>query len=167
MSHRGGLQQGRCVYYEVRASKEKNLMRVLVSACLIDENCKYNGKSNRNQEVIDFLKDKDVVTICPEMLAGLGAPRACAEIVNGVVMDDLGNNIDEVFRKGVERSLDQMKDQDIDLVVLQSRSPTCGVKMIYDGTFSGKLIPGMGLFAQALVEKGYQVVDAEDISYFD
>ena len=55
-------------------------MKIVVSACIMGENCKYNGKNNKNQLVIDFLKDKEVVCICPEMLAGLGVPRPCAEI---------------------------------------------------------------------------------------
>ena len=58
-------------------------------------------------------------------------------------------------------ALSKIENDDIELAVLQSRSPTCGVNQIYDGSFSGKLIPGMGLFAQALKQKGYKVVDVE------
>ncbi|HOO89127.1 MAG TPA: DUF523 domain-containing protein, partial [Synergistales bacterium] len=86
-----------------------------------------------------------------------------AEIVDGVVMNENGKNVDAEFRNAVELALEQIKGEAIDLAILQSRSPTCGVNRIYDGTFSGKLIPGQGLFAQALVQRGYTVVDAEDV----
>ncbi len=137
-------------------------MKVLVSACAIGCNCKYNGKNNRNENVIEYLKGKEVISICPEQLAGMPTPRPCAEIVDGIVMDDRGNNVDFEFRHGVAVALEKIKNQKIDLVILQSRSPTCGVNQIYDGTFTGKLIPGRGLFAKALIDKGYNVKDTLD-----
>jgi len=92
-------------------------------------------------------------------------PRPCVEIVDGIVVDDKGNNVDFEYRNGVSLALEKIKDQQIDLVILQSRSPTCGVNKIYDGTFTGKLIPGQGLFAKALIDKGYKVKDVEDFRY--
>jgi uncharacterized protein YbbK (DUF523 family) len=138
-------------------------MKVLVSACLTGCNCKYNGGNNYNQRVADYLKDKEVIEICPEMLAGLGAPRSPAEIADGVVITRDGKNPDKEFREGVTRALETIRGEDIGLIILQSRSPTCGVNRIYDGSFSGKLIPGQGLFADALIKLGYKVIDAEDI----
>ncbi|MDD3920238.1 MAG: DUF523 domain-containing protein [Eubacteriales bacterium] len=137
-------------------------MKVLVSACLLGVNCKYNGKNNDNPRVAAFLADKEVVAICPEMLAGLGTPRNCAEIVNGRVTDNQGNDVDEAFRKGVALALEKIKGEPIALAILQSRSPTCGVRQIYDGSFSGKLVPGQGLFARELIRKGIRVMDAEE-----
>ncbi len=141
------------------------MMTVLVSACVIGCNCKYNGKNNRNESVIEYLKDKEILSICPELLAGMPTPRPCVEIVDGIVVDDKGNNVDFEYRNGVSLALEKIKDQQIDLVILQSRSPTCGVNKIYDGTFTGKLIPGQGLFAKALIDKGYKVKDVEDFRY--
>jgi len=138
-------------------------MRVLVSSCILGENCKYNGKNNRNELALDFLKDKEIVSICPEMLAGMSTPRPCAELVDGVVMDHAGNNLDADYRKAVALALSEIMEEDFDLVILQSRSPTCGVNTIYDGTFSGKIIPGSGIFAKALIEKGYHVIDVENL----
>lgn len=137
-------------------------MKVLVSACTIGCNCKYNGKNNENHAVIDFLKGKDIISICPEMLAGMAIPRACVEIVDGVVRDDKGNDLNSEYKMAAELALEEIRDEKIELVILQSRSPTCGVNKIYDGTFTGKLISGHGLFAKALIEKGYKVVDAEE-----
>lgn len=139
-------------------------MKIVVSSCLIGENCKYNGKNNKNQVVIDFLKDKEVIAVCPEQLSGIGTPRPCAEIVGGIVTDEHGKNIHAQYVRGVELALSQIPVEDVELAILQSRSPTCGVNQIYDGTFSGKLIAGMGLFAQALKEKGCRVADVEDFT---
>ena len=136
-------------------------MKILVSACILGENCKYNGKSNKNQVAISLLKDKEIFPICPEILAGMKTPRPCAEIVNGVVMDESGNDVHSEYTHAVELALSQIENTDIDFAVLQSRSPTCGVNQIYDGSFSGNLTSGMGLFAQALKQKGYKIIDVE------
>lgn len=139
-------------------------MRILVSACLLGENCKYNGKNNRNEAVLGFAADKEVISICPEILTGLGAPRPSVELCNGRVVDREGNDRDALYRKGVEMALEQIRGVDIDLAVLQSRSPTCGVNQIYDGTFTGRKIEGMGIFARALKERGIPLMDAEEFS---
>ncbi len=138
-------------------------MKILVSACLLGENCKYNGKNNRNQRVIDFLNGKEVISVCPEMLAGLTTPRPCVELVNGIVTDQNGNNVDSQYRRAVDEAIAKISGEEIDCAILQSRSPTCGVEQIYDGNFSGRLIPGMGLFAEALKRRGCKVIDAEKL----
>ena len=137
-------------------------MKVVVSACLLGENCKYNGGNNFCSHVAKFVEDKEVIPVCPEVLAGLGVPRTPIEIVNGSVYDRNGNCVDGALRKAVETILTQLEGQDIDCVILKSRSPTCGVRQVYDGTFSGKLVDGMGVLAAALQKKGYKVVDSED-----
>lgn len=138
-------------------------MRILVSACLLGENCKYNGGNNYNPAVAEFVKDKEVLPICPEMMAGMGCPRIPIEIVDGVLMDRDGNNVDAAMRKAVEQAMEMIREEDIQCAVLQSRSPTCGVNQIYDGSFTGKLIEGSGVLAQAPKLVSYRVVDAEDI----
>lgn len=138
-------------------------MKILISSCLLGENCKYNGGNNYNAAVAEFVKDKDILTICPEMMAGMGCPRTPIEIVDGVLMDRNGNNVDTAMRKAVADAMKLIRKEDIQCAVLQSRSPTCGVNQIYDGSFSGKLIPGSGVLAQALKNAGYQVIDAEDV----
>ena len=120
-------------------------MKVLVSACLLGRNCKYNGGNNYSPAVMEFLKDKDVVQVCPEVMAGLPVPRIPMEIVNGILMDKAGNNVDELLRLGVQQALEFAREQGIDCAVLKSRSPTCGVRQIYDGTFSGTLVNGSGV----------------------
>lgn len=136
---------------------------LLVSACLLGENCKYNGGNNYNAAVAEFVKDQDVLTVCPELMAGLGCPRTPIEIVDGVLMDRNGNNVDAAMREAVAKVMEMIRKEDIRCAVLQSRSPTCAVRQIYDGSFSGKLIPGSGVLAQALQQAGYRVIDAEDM----
>ena len=138
-------------------------MKVLVSACLLGENCKYNGGNNYSSAVAEFVRGKEILPICPELMAGMGCPRTPIEIVDGVLMDRDGKNVDTAMRKAVARVLEQIRQEEIQCAILQSRSPTCGVNQVYDGSFSGKLIPGGGIFAQALKEAGYRVIDAEDV----
>ena len=81
-------------------------------------------------------------------------------------MDRDGNDVDAAMREAVVQAMEMIRKEEIQYAVLQSRSPTCGVNQIYDGSFSGKLISGSGLFAQALKDSGYRVIDAEDIGKY-
>ena len=140
------------------------MTKILVSGCLLGENCKYNGGNNYNPRVVEFLKDKEVISISPEIMAGMGCPRNPIEIVDGVLTDCHGKNVDSLIRKSVMEIMERIRDEEIQCAILQSRSPTCGVNQVYDGTFSGKLIPGSGVFAKSLMDAGYLVIDGEDIS---
>lgn len=138
-------------------------MKILVSACLLGENCKYNGKNNYSERVAKYVEGHKVIPVCPEVLGGLPTPRDPSEIVDGVVTNCKGVNVDRQFRNGAEKALQIAKDHRADLVILQSRSPSCGVGKIYDGTFTGKLIPGQGVFAELLQKNGFRVMDCEEI----
>lgn len=138
-------------------------VKILVSACLLGENCKYNGGNNFNAAVAECVRGKEVLTLCPELLAGMGCPRTPIEIVEGVLMDREGNNVDAAMRIAVEKAMALLEEEEIQCAILQSRSPTCGVNQVYDGTFTGKLVPGSGIFARALQQAGYTVIDAEDL----
>lgn len=80
-------------------------MKILVSACLLGKNCKYNGGNNLNQSVLDFIKGHEVIGVCPEQLGGLSTPRLPAEIVAGVVTNKEGISVDAQFRKGAQTAL--------------------------------------------------------------
>jgi uncharacterized protein YbbK (DUF523 family) len=138
-------------------------VKVLVSACLLGRNCKYNGGNNYREKVEEFLQGKEVIEVCPEMLAGLGVPRTPIEIRDGEVVSRDGNSVDTAIRAAVAQVLQGIRDEQIECCILKSRSPTCGVHQIYDGTFSGTLIDGAGVLAQALKEAGYRVLDDEDL----
>lgn len=138
-------------------------MKILISACLLGENCKYNGGNNFSEKVFRYVGGHEVISVCPECLGGLPTPRVPAEIVNEVVTAKDGRNVDAEFRKGAQIALEIAKNEKIDLAILQSRSPSCGVKQIYDGTFSGARIDGQGVFAKLLKENGFEMIDVEDL----
>lgn len=138
-------------------------MKIMVSACLLGENCKYNGGNNFSEKVREFTKGHEVILVCPEVMGGLPTPRPPSEIVNGKVMSSKGYSVDEEYRKGAGKALALAKENHVDMVILQSRSPSCGVKEIYDGTFSRTLIKGMGITARLLKENGFKVVDVEEL----
>jgi len=139
-------------------------MKILISACLIGENCKYNGGNNYNEAVMKFIKGHEVIAVCPEQLGGLPTPRLCSENVNGEIINTEGKSVDMEFRLGAKKALEIALKEHVDVAILQSRSPSCGVKQIYDGTFSGKLTDGMGVFAKMCIEAGINVIDAKDIT---
>ena len=137
-------------------------MKIMVSACLLGEKCKYNGGNNRNPGLLHLLSGHKVIPVCPEVLGGLPTPRVPAEIVNGTVINREGVSVDDAFRRGAKKALEMARQEKPDLIILQSRSPSCGVKEIYDGTFSGKLVAGHGIFAEMALQAGFRVIDAED-----
>ncbi|MDO4437050.1 MAG: DUF523 domain-containing protein [Coriobacteriaceae bacterium] len=143
---------------------------IAVSACLLGENCKYNGGNNACPALMEALarhEEIEVVPVCPEVAGGLPTPRLPAEIVDGRVMNNRGMDVDALFRAGVAAEMDRLRpfleNGELVAAVLQPRSPSCGVREVYDGTFSGVLVPGQGLFAQALSESGIKLIDAEDV----
>ncbi|WP_115595302.1 DUF523 domain-containing protein [Anaerococcus octavius] len=138
-------------------------MKVAVSACLLGENCKYNGSNNYNKKLVNFVESYEVIAMCPEVLGGLAIPRPPAEIVNGLVRQKNGISVDNEFKKGAQKALNIIKKNKIGLVILQSRSPSCGVNNVYDGSFTGKLIEGKGAFARILEENNIEVIDVEDL----
>jgi len=138
-------------------------LKIAVSACLLGDNCKYNGGHNFSEKVAKFVQGHEVIPVCPEVMGGLPTPRESSEIVDGVVRHKDGTSVDEEFRRGAEIALEKVLENGVELVILQSRSPSCGVKQIYDGTFSGKLIPGQGVFAKLLTENGIEVIDVSEL----
>ena len=139
------------------------MAKIIVSACLLGENCKYSGGNNFDPKVAAFAEGREVMPVCPEVLAGLGIPRTPIEIRDGAVISRDGVNVDAAIRTAVAHILEQLKDEDIECAILKARSPTCGVHQIYDGTFTGTLVDGAGVLAQALKDAGYIVLDNEDL----
>ncbi len=138
-------------------------MKIMVSACLAGENCKYNGGNNLSEKVLQLMAGNEVISVCPEQMSGLPTPRVPAEICGGVVTAKDGRNVDKEFRAGAAMCLELALREKPDMIVLQSRSPSCGVKQRYDGSFTGKLIPGAGVTAELLISHGVNVVDVEDL----
>lgn len=136
-------------------------MKILVSACLMGENCKYNGGNNYSEKLHEFIKDHEVITVCPEVMGGLPTPRLPSEIVGDRVVNSGDIDVTNEFVLGANKAMEYITG--IDMAILQSRSPSCGTNEIYDGTFSGNKIKGDGIFVRMLKEKGIKVVDIKDL----
>lgn len=132
-------------------------MKLLVSACLLGIDCKYNGKNNKNEQVLKLLKDHDLIPVCPEIMGGLTTPRTPAEINENEVITKDGKNVTKQYQKGAEETLKIAKLYNCQTAILKEKSPSCGCGRIYDGTFTGTLIDGDGITAKLLKEHGIRI----------
>ncbi len=145
---------------------------IMVSACLLGLPTDYQGSTkNLFSSLIDTAKKIHLVPVCPEQLGGLPTPRPPAEIEGGetkgvwmgthrVVRND-GLDVTDEFTKGAQLTLLIAELVCPDVIILKSHSPSCGVRNIYDGSFSGNLVPGLGLTASLLIKNGYVVFNEE------
>ena len=132
--------------------------KILVSACLLGVNCKYNGGNNASDEVDEFLKDYEIIPICPEIMGGLTTPRVAAEQKGDKVITKEGKDVTKQYKKGAEECLFLAKKYDVKKALLKLKSPSCGVGQIYDGSFSHTLINKNGITAQLLLENGVELI---------
>lgn len=137
--------------------------KILVSACLLGIACRYDAKSKPNQNVIDLQNQYDFVAVCPETLGGLPTPRLPCEICNGRVLREDGNDCTQAYQIGAQLALDLAQKNEVKFAILKEKSPSCGSHFRYDGTFSKKLIEGMGLTAELLTKNGFSVKSENDI----
>ena len=136
---------------------------ILVSACLLGENCKYSGGHNRNEAVLAFLEGREYIPFCPEQAGGLPTPRLPSEIRGDRVVNAEGIDVTDAFRRGADKALEICLAHGVDLAVLKESSPSCGIHRVYDGTFSGQKIDGMGMTARRLRQAGIAVMSENDI----
>ena len=137
--------------------------KILVSACLLGINCKYDGNNNMNEKVLDYLKDKEVIPVCPEIYGGLTTPRTPSEIVGDKVITKGKIDVTIEYLKGAEETLKLAKLFNVKKALLKAKSPSCGNKEIYDGTFTGNKIIGMGITAKLLKENGIEILNENEI----
>ena len=139
-------------------------MKILVSACLLGINSRYCGGGCLNEDVVHLAKDHSLIPVCPEQLGGLPTPRKPDEIRSGRVYEKSGKDNTEEFTRGAEETLRIAILLGADMAILKQNSPSCGSSMIYDGTFSGKKIPGSGITAALLIKNGIRVISEEEIA---
>lgn len=138
-------------------------MNILVSACLLGMECRYDGSGSLINELTK-LKDKhNLIPVCPEIYGGLQTPREPAELQGGKVITKSGEDVTEEYQKGAQEIAKLADFYDCSLAILKERSPSCGFGEIYDGTFRGILIPGNGLTAGLLSKKGIRVIGESEI----
>ncbi len=138
-------------------------MRVAISACLLGAPVRYDGGSKPVSEVLELAEKVDVVRVCPETASGLPVPRPPAEQLGGRVLLADGRDVTAEFDLGARRCLDAVRRSPVRLAVLKAKSPSCGVGLVYDGTYSGRLVPGQGVFARRLEEEGICVVTEDTV----
>lgn len=132
--------------------------KLLISACLLGEDCKYNGGNNYTPEA-EALKERfELTPVCPETFGGLQSPREPSERVGDKVLSRSGEDVTEAFRRGAEKTLEIALAQGITRAVLKERSPSCGSGAIYDGSFSGAVVSGDGVAAELLKRQGIAVL---------
>lgn len=139
--------------------------KILVSACLWGEKCRYNGSS---VEVKFDFNDADILKVCPELLGGLSVPREACEIVNGTAQDVIngsskiigisGNDYTKEYLLGTNRAIELVKKHKIEIAYLKQNSPSCGYGKVYNGKFQGEKIDGNGIFAEKLKELGIKII---------
>ncbi len=141
-------------------------MNILVSACLLGVECRYDGGHNYCGAA-DRLKEKHhLIPVCPEVYGGLPVPRVPSEILKERVISAEGNDVTEEFYRGARAMMHLARYFGCRLAVLKERSPSCGSGEIYDGTFSGRLTAGDGIFVRMLKEEGITVIGESQIEDF-
>lgn len=139
---------------------------ILVSACLLGDNVKYNSSNNLVVGLNEKLKDFDVIKVCPEVLAGLGVPRDTIEVYNNKVLSNKGIDVTSKIYKANDKIIKLIKEKNIKYAILKEKSPTCGVHEIYDGTFSHTKIKGSGMLTRTLIENNITVFNELEIGEF-
>lgn len=140
----------------------------VISGCLGGICCRYDGRSNTIDGLKTLLENGDACAICPEVLGDLPTPRSPAEIVGGdgfdvwqgtaQVMTKDGRDVTEAFKAGAIRAYEEIKNLEFSQIILKTNSPSCGSKLIYDGTFSGEKIPGVGVTTAYFINQGLKVI---------
>jgi uncharacterized protein YbbK (DUF523 family) len=139
-------------------------MNILISACLIGVNCRYDGSSQKITELEQLSKKYNLIPICPEQLGGLPTPRSAAEILNSKVITKNGEDVTKQFDKGAKEVLALATLHQCTIAILKERSPSCGSNQRYDGYFRGMLIEGEGLTAALLKNNNITVLSENELS---
>lgn len=140
----------------------------IISSCLAGISCRYDGESSENQYVIELVRQGKAMPVCPELLGGLPVPRVCCEIIEDErgeqrIVSSEGRDFTREFALGAEKTLEIARIIGAKKAILKSKSPSCGCGLVYDGTFSGRLIEGNGLTAELLMENGIEVITESDL----
>ena len=144
---------------------------VLVSACLLGVNCRYDGASKRDSNVLNYVGNKLVIPVCPESLSGLGFPRPAAEIEKGdgftvlsgksrVFLKD-GTEVTREFLSGAKEALKIARISGAKFAILKDRSPSCGLNSVYN---RGKKVRGVGIFTALLIREGMTIICEKELS---
>ena len=142
-------------------------MNILISRCLLGFPCRYDGKAYKKESLLELVNTyKNVhnfIAVCPEVESGMEVPRLPCEIVGDRVLNSNGEDKTLYFKQGAKIAYDRAKESNVKLAILKSNSPSCGVRYVYDGTFSNKIVPGNGISVRELIKLGVLVVTENDL----
>lgn len=136
--------------------------KILISACLVGENCRYDGKNALVKELKELTKYYDLIPICPEVSGGLKTPRFPSEIKDGKVISKNDKDVTEFYNNGAYWAKSVCLLYNVKLAILKEKSPSCGVHQIYDGTFSNNLIEGEGITTKKLKQMHVKVINEKE-----
>lgn len=139
------------------------MKKILVSACLFGENCRYKGDNQKNDKVLALAKDYELIPVCPEQMGGLSTPRNPAERVGDKIISSAGDDVTKEYLSGAEKALEIAKLNNVEFCVFKANSPSCGKGVIYDGTFTGVKTNGNGVTAELLIKNGFKVLTEDEI----
>ncbi|PLR95057.1 DUF523 domain-containing protein [Bacillus sp. T33-2] len=150
---------------------------ILVSSCLAGMRCRYNATACLEKKIEELVDQDKAVMLCPEMLGGFTTPREPAEIIGGTgsevlegtarVVEKSGKDVTDLYIKGAYQTLEIAKKMKASAIILKEFSPSCGTKMIYDGSFGNKKVAGEGVTAALLKREGFNVMSEKDSVKFD
>ncbi len=141
------------------------MKKLLCSACLLGEPCRYDGKSKPIGRIDELRSKYILIPVCPEMLGGLMTPRLPCEIQENKVIRSDGKDVTKAYTRGAEATLSIANEENITFALLKEKSPSCGVHLRYDGSFRGELIPGKGITSSLLTENGIEVFSEDDLNH--
>ncbi len=133
-------------------------MNILISACLLGMRCRYDGAAKYDARIEKLMEKHHLIPVCPEVYGGLSTPRAPSERAGNKVVGKNGQDVTGAFQKGAEDTLALAKLFHCEYAILKERSPSCGHGQIYDGTFTGTVVPGSGVAAELLNKNGITVL---------
>lgn len=151
------------------------LEKILVSACLLGEPVRYDGRSKKIENTIlkQWRDEGRLVIVCPEVNGGLAVPRPAAEITSGsaadildghgTVMTQAQDDVTKYFLRGAEHALALCQQHAINVAILKENSPSCGSSKVHDGSFSHSLVAGEGITTALLRRHGIRVYSEHDI----
>jgi len=146
---------------------------IIISACLLGRECRYDGGHSQIPELEHL--DVELIPVCPEEAGELGIPRPPAELTEiakdvlegrGKIINKNGDNVTQKFLDGSKKEISKLKSSNAQIAVLKSKSPSCGYGQVYDGTFTGNLCKGNGIFSQMCEDEGVKVISSDHIDSF-
>ncbi len=139
------------------------MKKILVSACLYGNKCRYKGDDCFNEKLAELGKNAVLIPVCPEQLGGLSTPRNPAERVGDKIISSAGVDVTEEYTRGADFAVEIAKANAVDYCVLKANSPSCGKGVIYDGTFTGGKVKGNGLTTEKLLSAGFTVLTENEL----